>query len=83
MMSSCDDGDALSYVPLGSIRLWYALGICQLICNMVVDLVLALVAGGRLTVMDWKDLKVQGWLFLQLRRRSNHGVALRGAVEMP
>lgn len=49
IVSGCDGGGALLYVPLGSVRSWYALRICQLIYNMAVDSVSTIGAIARLT----------------------------------
>lgn len=40
MVYSCDGGSALLYVSLGSIKLWYAVGIRRLIRDMAMDQVL-------------------------------------------
>lgn len=57
MVFSCGGGSALIYVPLGSIKLWYALGICRLVYIMAVDPVLGLVAIGRLTKTERDGLE--------------------------
>lgn len=60
-VSSCGGVSALLCVPLGSIKSWNALGICRLILSLAVDLVLVLVAAGRLTEIGWYALKDQEW----------------------
>lgn len=54
-------GGAVLHVHLGSIKSGYAVGICRLIQNMAVDPMLALVAIGQLTEIDWKALEDQDW----------------------
>lgn len=53
MVPGCKSGGDVFYVPSGLIRSWYAFGICQLLRSMAVDLVLALVAIGQLTEINW------------------------------
>lgn len=52
MVSSCEGGGALLYIPLELIKSWFALGICRLLRNKAMDRVLALVAIGRLSELD-------------------------------
>lgn len=52
LASNCSGGGALLHAPLGSIKLWYGLGICRLIRCMVVDPMMVLVVFGRLTQTD-------------------------------
>lgn len=53
MVAGCEGSGALLCVSLCSIKLWYAWGICRLLQIMEVDPVLALVAKGRLTEINW------------------------------
>lgn len=62
MVSGCGDGGALLYVPLGSTKSWYKLGICQLMRNMEVDRAFALVAIEQLKENDWKTFENHEWL---------------------
>lgn len=57
VVSVCGGGGALSHVPLGSMKSRYASGMCQLSRNMVGDLVLVLVAIGRLTDIGRKAVE--------------------------
>lgn len=52
MLNCCDGDFLLLYLPLGSIKSCYTLGICRLGPAMVVDPVLALVTIKRLTEVD-------------------------------
>lgn len=61
MVSECEGGGALLGVPFCLIWSWYALGICPLLRNMVLDPVLALVAIGRLTETHWEAVEDHDW----------------------
>lgn len=52
MAYGCSGSGTMLFVPLGSVRSWFAFGICRLLWNMVVDPVVALVGVGRLTEID-------------------------------
>lgn len=61
MVLGCEDSAALLYVPLESIKSWYALCICRLLWTMVEDPVLALVAIVQLTEIDLRAMEDQKW----------------------
>lgn len=50
------------YVPLGLIESWYKQGTYRLVCNIMLDLVLALVAIRWLTEIDWEALEDRKWV---------------------
>lgn len=61
MIARCEGGGTLLRVPLCTIKSWYAMGICRLLCNIAVNPVLALVATGRLTETDWEAMVAHEW----------------------
>lgn len=61
MVSSFDGGRALLYVHLDTVKTCCALDVRQLVLDMTVDLVLALVAIGRLTEFERDTLEDQEW----------------------
>lgn len=59
IISDCEGGAALLNVTLNLIRFWDALGICRLLRNMAVGLMIAFFFTGRLTEIDWKAMENQ------------------------
>lgn len=61
MVDGCEGNGVLLRVSLSSVKSWYRMGILRLIRNMEGDPVLAFVAVGRVTEIDWDAFEDQDW----------------------